>query len=217
MTIQAQEKTHGARGVGRPRSAASHQAILDAAFELVAELGVQGASIEAIAARAGVGKTTIYRRWPSKEALVADALGQLHLQIQLPDTGSLRADLVALLTELLQHLRQETVHPLFARMLLRVIGESQTHPEFLQILYNRVYAPRLALMGRLIQRAQARGELRPNLDPMFMGSLIAGPVLFHLLAAQIVPSPYFQSWDDLPERVVDAVLRGVGTRMKDEV
>ena len=213
MTIEAQEKT---RGVGRPRSAASHQAILDAAFELVAELGVQGASIEAIAARARVGKTTIYRRWPSKETLVADALSQLHLQIRLPDTGNLRGDLVALLTELLQHLRQETVHPLFERMLLRVIGEAQTHPEFLQILYDRVYAPRLGLMGRLIQRAQARGELRPNLDPMFMASLIAGPLLFHMLAAQILPSPSSPSWDDLPDRIVDAVLRGVGTSMKYE-
>jgi AcrR family transcriptional regulator len=213
MTMDMEEKP---RGVGRPRSAASHQAILDATFELVAEQGVQGASIEAIAARAGVGKTTIYRRWPSKEALVADTLGQLHLQLQLPNTGSLRGDLVALATELLQHMRQKGVHPLFERMLLRVIGEAQTHPEFLQILYDRVYAPRLGLMGRLIERAQARGELRPNLDPMFMASLIGGPVLFHLLAAQIMPSPASPSWDDLPERIVDAVLRGVGTSMKDE-
>jgi AcrR family transcriptional regulator len=207
MTMEAQEKT---RGVGRPRSVASHQAILDATFELVAEQGVQGASIEAIAARAGVGKTTIYRRWPSKEALVADALSQLHLQLQLPDTGTLRGDLVALSGELLQHMRQETVHPLFERMLLRVIGEARTHPEFLQILYDRVYAPRLGLMGRLIQRAQARGELRPNLDPVFMASLIAGPILFHLLAAQLLPPPSSPSWNDLPARIVDAVLQGVG-------
>jgi AcrR family transcriptional regulator len=207
MTTEAQENT---RGVGRPRSAASHQAILNAAFELVAEQGVQGASIEAIAARAGVGKTTIYRRWSSKEALVADALGQLQLQIRLPDTGNLRGDLVALATELLQHFRQEDVHPLFERMLLRVIGEAQTHPEFLQILYDRVYAPRLGLIRRLVERAQARGELRPNFEPVFMASLIAGPIVFHLLAAQILPLPSSPAWDDLPERIVDAVLHGVG-------
>ena len=68
MTVPEQEEREDL--TGRPRSAQSHWAILDATLELVAEEGIQGASIEGIAARAGVGKTTIYRRWPSKEASI---------------------------------------------------------------------------------------------------------------------------------------------------
>jgi AcrR family transcriptional regulator len=74
MTISTVHKKEKTRKVGRPRSARVHRAILDATLELVAAEGIQGASIEAIAERAGVGKTAIYRRWESKEALVSDAI-----------------------------------------------------------------------------------------------------------------------------------------------
>ncbi|MBA3947174.1 MAG: TetR/AcrR family transcriptional regulator, partial [Herpetosiphonaceae bacterium] len=143
------------KGVGRPRSASSQQAILDATLLLVAEEGIQGTHIEAIATRAGVGKTTIYRRWPSKEAVILDALSELHGQIKLIDTGNLRTDLLTFLHELL-HLME--THPLHERLIFRLLGELKVHPEFAQVLYERVYAPRLGFMTQFVERAEARGE-----------------------------------------------------------
>ncbi|MGH2503871.1 MAG: helix-turn-helix domain-containing protein, partial [Ktedonobacterales bacterium] len=80
------------RRPGRPRSAQADQAILDAALELIAQEGIQGMSIEGVAARAGVGKTTIYRRWPNKDALALDALRTVKPPIVSFDTGNLRSD-----------------------------------------------------------------------------------------------------------------------------
>jgi AcrR family transcriptional regulator len=208
MTVAIREP-HKNRGAGRPRSVESHQAILEATLELMAKDGIQGTSIEAIAARAGVGKTTIYRRWSSKEDLMVDALSEVHMQLKLVDTGNLRADLTALLKEMLQHLEQETSHPLMGELMFRVLGEAKTHPEFFQVLHDRVYAPRLQQMDRFIRQAQARGELRQDLDAIFVASLIVGPLLYCVLVSQAAPSPY--TTDDLPGQIVDAVLRGIGT------
>src|SRR6266496_6782642 len=84
----------GIRKPGRPRSAQAHKAILDATLELLAEGGFQGLSIEAVAARAGVGKTTIYRRWPSKNELVMDAIREVQVNLSVIDTGNFRKDVV---------------------------------------------------------------------------------------------------------------------------
>ena len=78
---------------GRPRSTRSHQAMLQATLELLAEVGLEATSIEAIAARAGVGKTTIYRRYRCKEELVADAIERVRKEVVIPDTGHLESDL----------------------------------------------------------------------------------------------------------------------------
>jgi AcrR family transcriptional regulator len=205
MTLAASEPREN-RAVGRPRSAESHQAILEATLELVAAEGMQRASIEAIAARAGVGKTTIYRRWSSKEDLIVDALSELHPLAKLVDTGNLREDLVAVLKAFVELVR---TRPELERLMFRVLGEAKTHPEFLQVLHDRVYAPRLEQMDRFMRQAQARGEVRRDLDTIFVGSLIAGPFLFHLLISQILPTPY--ALEDLPEKIVDTVLTAIGT------
>lgn len=202
MTIHMPEK---ARSAGRPRSMQLHQAILMATRELVAERGIQGASIEAIAARAGVGKTTIYRRWPSKEAVILEALSELYSQIKIIDTGDLRQDLITLLNGFV-HMAED--HPQFERLFMRVFGEARTHPEFFQVLYEQMYAPRLHYLARFIAQAQARGELRQNLDPIFAASLVAGPMLYTLLVTPLLPSPC--ALHELPEKIVDAILYGVG-------
>src|SRR5437899_12567871 len=87
------------RKAGRPRSVQSHQAILEATLEIFAEEGLQGLSIEAIAERAGVGKTTIYRRWSSKEDVIKDALDLFRGEHPLPDTGNIRDDLLYIAKE----------------------------------------------------------------------------------------------------------------------
>ena len=83
------------RRPGRPRSAEAHAAILRAALELAVSGGLSGLSMEAIAARAGVGKATIYRRWKTKEALFAEAIGSIAVMPDIPDTGTVRGDLDA--------------------------------------------------------------------------------------------------------------------------
>src|ERR1700722_13397170 len=88
----------GARGAGRPRSAEADLSILEAATAILAERGLAGMSMEEVAARAGVGKATVYRRWPSRGALALDAFMADFQALQpLPDTGTLRGDLLAAL------------------------------------------------------------------------------------------------------------------------
>lgn len=199
-----EEKQEERRSVGRPRSVESHQAILEATLELVAAQGIQGTSIEAIAARAGVGKSTIYRRWSTKDALIVDAINELHVRMQFIDTGHFRADLIATLKEI-QH--QLETQPLLRQLLLRVFGEAQDRPEFLQAFYERVFAVRVARVTKFFAQAQARGELRADLDPFFTASLILGPLIPNIVIGAFLhvhPNP------NLPERIVDTVLQGIG-------
>src|SRR3954462_9946423 len=84
-------------GRGRPRSQVAHEAILAASIDLIRDVGYDAVSIDAIAARAGGGKATVYRRWKSKEALVCEALELLMLVLPVPDSGTTRGDLLALL------------------------------------------------------------------------------------------------------------------------
>ncbi len=204
MTVDEQQQR---KGVGRPRSASSQQAILDATLELVAEEGIQGTHIEAIATRAGVGKTTIYRRWPTKEALILDALNELHGHVKLIDTGDMRQDLLTFLKELLDLLE---THPLHERLIFRLVGEAKARPEFAQVMYERVFAPRLHFVTQFMEQAHARGELRQNQDPVFICSLLVGPLLYYKLVTQILPSP--NTLDEVLEQIVDAVLAVAGPR-----
>lgn len=199
-----EEKQEERRSVGRPRSVESHQAILEATLALVAAEGIQGTSIEAIATRAGVGKSTIYRRWSTKESLIVDAINELHVRMQFIDTGHFRADLIASLKEF-QH--QLETQPLLRQLLLRVFGEAQARPEFLQAFYERVFAVRVARVTKFFAQAQARGELRADLDPFFTASLILGPLIPNIVIGSFLHAPPPQN---LPERIVDAVLQGIG-------
>lgn len=94
-------RSAGERPRGRPRSAEAHRAILEATLDLLAEVGYGRLTIEGVAARAGVGKTTIYRRWPSKPALVVAVAERLAEKVRRPDTGSTRRDLVLLLRDII--------------------------------------------------------------------------------------------------------------------
>ncbi len=189
------------RKAGRPRSARSHQAILKATIELLTEEGFEAMSIEAIAARAGVGKTTIYRRWANKTDLVIDALDILRSEVPLIDTGDLRSDLIAVLQSGWQQ------SPSFLETLtLKMVGELKTNPEIFQAFFTRLVVPRSQQFGGMIERAKARGQIRPDVAPEFVVDLVAGPILFRTLFTSLVaPTP-----DDFPTRVVDAILDGIG-------
>ena len=204
MTTSCEPTTSKA---GRPRSPETHQAILEATLELVARDGIQGTSIEAIAAQAGVGKTAIYRRWATKEALVLDALNELQTQVPIVDSGNLQRDLASFLRDLFY---QVETHPLLKGLLLRVLGEAKERPEFLQALVDQFYMPRRQQWENLIAQAQQRGELRQDVDLGLAASIIMGPAFFYLLTSQLTPTA--SSTPDLPERIVDAVLHGVGVK-----
>ncbi len=199
--------SHYHRSVGRPRSAQAHKAILAATVELLAEEGFKGMSLEAVSNRARVGKTTIYRHWPTKEALVLDALSELHVEPPIVDTGNFRADMVALLGEAVRAYSQIT-NPLQAKLLSRIVGEIYAYPEFFSTLYGQLYAPRLRQLEHLIKRAQAREELCQDVDAIFVMGLIAGPLLFQALVSTTVPTNH--TLDDLVELTVDAALYGIG-------
>lgn len=161
---------------GRPRSTESHQAILDAAFQMFIENGYQALSIEGIAARAGVGKTTIYRRWDNKEALVIEALAQLEETAPIKNTGNLREDILTTIRTGLTFAQDSKV-----RLLLpQLVGAASTNPEFLTMYYNKVIHPRVHYFEEMLREAQVRGELRVEVDINILTAMIAGPVLLQL-------------------------------------
>ena len=192
-----------ARKAGRPRSVRSHQAILEATIALLAETGYEAMSIEAVAARAGVGKATIYRRWPSKVELVTETIQNLHIELPFIDTGNIRDDLITFLKSTFQ--RPAIVEGL----LLKMLSEIRTNPEIYQTFHASIIAPRLQQLTQFVQHAQARGEIRSDLDPLFVIDLIAGPALYRLLLSGIMTLP---PPPDLPEQIVDAVLHGIGVK-----
>jgi AcrR family transcriptional regulator len=192
-----------ARKAGRPRSTEAHQAILDATLSLLSTQGFDSTSIEEIAARAGVGKTTIYRWWDSKEALALEALQSLYVRQPIIDTGNLRHDLIVMLEGLIQLVGEDD--PLFAGLVFKLLGDFKRHPALFQMFYSQILEPRLRQFFQMIERAQLRGELRQDLDPLILIGLLAGPFFYRmLLSSQIAPGS--ANW---PERVVDAALNGV--------
>jgi AcrR family transcriptional regulator len=195
---------HEQRKPGRPRSAQAHQAILGATLEVLAEDGYEAMSIEAVAARAGVGKTTIYRRWASKEELVIDAIRSVHADVPIIDTGHLRDDLISLLHNGYQVIRKR---PLLGKLALKVVGEYLTQPETFQCVLSQYLVPRFQQVFHLIEQAQARGEIRENVDPLFVFGLLMGPLLCRSIFTSVlasVPPPA-----DFVEQIVDTVLQGI--------
>ncbi len=195
------------RKVGRPRSTKAHQAILNATLELFADEGFDAMSIEAIAARAGVGKTTIYRRWDSKEDLMLDATRSLQAEFPIVDTGNLRDDMIHLLKLVWD---RSSRNSLLEKLYVRIIGESRANPDLYRFFYEHQLGPRLQHFRQMIERAQACGEIRKDLDPFIVLDLFTGPLVSHLLlTGPLASAPHP---DNFPEQMVDAILQGLAPR-----
>jgi AcrR family transcriptional regulator len=179
---------------GRPRSAEADAAILTATLEEYAHRGYGGLCVEAVAARAGVSKATIYRRYASKLDLVmAGTSASAHDEGPLPDTGSLRGDLI----ERLHGLRE--VFGTTGRVMRRLVSERGDYAE-LDAAHSQFIAERRAMTTMLVARAEQRGEIGAGADAGFVGDLIAGPLFYRFLVHdEIVGDAYI-------ERVVDAAL-----------
>jgi AcrR family transcriptional regulator len=187
------------RRPGRPRDARADAAILDAALEVLAEVGPAGFTVDEVAARAGCGKATIYRRWRSRGALLLDTgHHRLGLHVTDPDTGSLRDDLVAMLGELAGKMRDT----LAGKVMPAVIAEAAVNPEMRKVLAAFVHDRRKpAFMA--ISRGVARGELPVRTDVDLVLDLLGGLVYFRVLVADKPPD------DTVVATVVDTVLAGI--------
>lgn len=184
---------------GRPRSEQADHAILRAATDLLAERGLPGMSIEEVAARAGVGKATIYRRWPTKGALALDAFLALYRgQQPEPDTGTLRGDLLAALRS---WVRAVTRTPA-GRMLAGLIAAVQHDPDLAADWRETVIAPLRARHTVMLDRAIARGEIPADTDKDVVLDLLFGAAYHRLLLGHRPLS------DRFAQRVVDTIVAG---------
>ncbi|MGH3682005.1 MAG: TetR/AcrR family transcriptional regulator [Natronosporangium sp.] len=195
--------TSAARSPGRPRSARVDESIIRAVLDLLVEgHTVEALTIEAVAAKAGVGKATIYRRWPGKDALLVDAVRSLKGPPPVPVGKSVREDLVLLLGSAGRKPDQR-----FVRIMSCLGPEVQRSPERYR-LYQGLVEPRRAVMREVLRRGMDTGELRPDLDVEVAVALLTAPVLIQRMLR------WHPDLDDatLPERVVDTVLTGLATR-----
>jgi len=151
-------------GPGRRLDASRDVALLNAALQLVAEEGYDRVSMDAIAARARASKATIYRRWPSKAALVTEAVRcRQHLTLDLPITGSLRGDLLAALRHLVEHVRGEEL-----ALMTGVMAAMRSDPELAAALHAQLAQGKAAAVAKLLAPSRARGEIPPGVpDEMF--------------------------------------------------
>jgi len=178
--------------VGRPRDPHVDEAILSAAVDLLIEEGFARLSIEGVAARAGVGKATVYRRWESKTALVVDAIKErLVSSIEIPETGDFRADVEAVLTQILVRLRG-----MEGQVWRAVVGELVKNEELAHVFSQRSMASGRAEMRPRLEAAMERGDVPPG--DVELLSDVGVAVLHH--RALISGEPLD---DDLPARIVN--------------
>ena len=171
--------------------------ILDATRDLLAEHDVQGLTVEGVAARSGVAKTTIYRRYRSKYDLALAVLLRMVQQVvTVPDLGDTRAELVAFVNGAV-HVLGDT---LMGRVMQGLVSDLATGGPLTADFREQVVAARLAEVRRLVDRGIERGDLRTDIDYELVHDLLFGPVYYRLLLSGTPLT------DDLAQRIVDSVL-----------
>ncbi|MDH6126886.1 TetR/AcrR family transcriptional regulator [Kitasatospora sp. GP82] len=191
-----------ARRRGRPRSEAAEQAIVTAVERLMEDgAGLADLSIEGIASAAGVGKATIYRRWPNKEALLVDVVARLESPEPELIGGTVREELVAMM----EFMRRRGLAKRSRWVLKTALGQLNSWPELRTIYQQRVVEPRRELVRQIIRRGVAEGVFRSDLDIELLAEVVMGPILLRTVFWEEAPL------DDpaLAEQLVDAVLNGI--------
>jgi AcrR family transcriptional regulator len=166
-------------GRGRPRStsAASHDAILDAVYDILQEKSVRDLTIEEVARRAQVGKPTIYKWWASKATLVLDMIEERMVEAQSAPTPHTAEELIRTqVTELIQLL-----NGFFGKVAAGIIAEGQSDPEVLEAYRERYLRRRRALTKSKIEQAQANGEFAAQIDADLLIDMIYGPIYYRFL------------------------------------
>lgn len=186
------------RAPGRPRSEDARKAILRSTLKLLQESGFPDLSIEAIAADADVGKATVYRWWPNKATLVADAFSRsADQELRFPNTGSVRSDLTIQMKHLIRILRGRR-----GRIVAALVGGGQSDPELIEAFRERFMMPRRQEAYETLRRGMTRGELPEDLDMDLTLDTLYGAIYMRFLIRQTGLT------EDFVDEVVSLVMDG---------
>jgi AcrR family transcriptional regulator len=191
-----------------PRVERSRQAILDATLQLLAQDGDVGSlTVEAVAARSGVAKTTIYRRWRDKWELALDAvmIDMLPRLDEPVDVGDTRKELLRFINSVVKMLAT----PPYGQAMQALVSQIATDPDLARVYREQVVEPRQAELTPVIKRGIVRGDLRPDTDVRLIHELLVGPIFYRLLFSG---APLDRN---LGRRIVDAILAGFAPRTDD--
>ncbi|MEH2370657.1 TetR/AcrR family transcriptional regulator [Nostoc sp.] len=186
---------------GRPRSIHADQAILQATLDLLAEVGYESMSIEAIASRAGVGKTTIYRRYTSKEELVADAIESLRDDLAIPDTDSFWGDMDILI----KNAAKKIDSPLGRQTLALIVSTASSNPQFAEVYWTKYTKLRREAFSKILERAKSRGEIHKDADVDLIIDLVSGSLYYALIF-----KPTTEPVEAYMRRTMNLLLKGIG-------
>jgi AcrR family transcriptional regulator len=183
----ARSGIHAKRPPGRPRSEQARLAILRSALSLLGKNGFSDLTIEAVAAHAKVGKATVYRWWPDKAALIADAFASSTTpRLHFPDTGSVRTDMSQQMRQLVKVFRSPR-----GRIVSALLGGGQSDKNLIAAFRQRFLWPRREEAYATLRRAVQRGELRKNIDMDLLLDSLYGPIYMRFLIRHDNLTPEF--------------------------
>jgi AcrR family transcriptional regulator len=179
--------------MARPRSEEARRKALAAAVDVIVDKGVGDLTIEEVAQRSGVAKTTIYRHWPERASLIVDTVRSCFEHVSTPDTGSLRSDLEAYFAGMVRADLTGKV----GQLMPCLISAAGRDPE-IELLVDRISVERQQPILAIVTRAQARGELPADLDPRVVIGTIVGPIVYRkLVRRQPVDAAYLSGCLDV--------------------
>jgi AcrR family transcriptional regulator len=168
--------TENQKSAGRPRSSEADQAILETTIRLLMEQGYDAMSMEGVATAAGVGKTTIYRRYPGKRELVVAAVSSLASTVELPpDSGDTRAELYKIMHDTYEIIESRGLFSLLGTLL----AKEREDPMLLDLFRKLVIGPRIAVISTVVRRGVERGTVRTDVDLSTVVQMLAGSMFAH--------------------------------------
>jgi AcrR family transcriptional regulator len=195
---------NGKRAPGRPRSEQARLSILRNALKILAERGFSAFTIEDVAERAGVGKTTVYRWWPNKGALIADAFANSTIRsLRFPDTGSLHTDISRQMRELVKIFCSRR-----GRIVSAILAAGQSDKKLIAAFRDRFLWPRRREAYATLKRGIRRGELPKDVDPNLLLDSLYGPIYMRFLIR------HDRLTVDFVDRLSALVLAGARPRRK---
>jgi len=202
--LAAEHRKNGKRPPGRPRSEQARQAILRTTLKILGKNGFSDFKIEEVAARASVGKATVYRWWPNKGALIADAFASSTTRkLRFPDTGSVYADMSQQMRQLIKVFRSRR-----GRIVSAILAAGQSDKDLIEAFRERFLWPRRREAYATLRRGIERGELRRDLDPDLLLDSLYGPIYMRFLIQHDRLTPEFV------DRLCALVLAGVRPQPK---
>jgi AcrR family transcriptional regulator len=200
--LAAEYRKNGKRPPGRPRSEQARQAILRTTLKILGKSGFSDFKIEEVAAHASVGKATVYRWWPNKGALIADAFASSTTRkLRFPDTGSVYTDMSQQMRQLIKVFRSRR-----GRIVSAILAAGQNDKDLIEAFRERFLWPRRREAYATLRRGIERGELRKDLDPDLLLDSLYGPIYMRFLIQHDRLTPEFV------DRLCKLVLAGVRSK-----